>query len=141
LQNSLLPSGLAEETLRTLMLLFPRGDSSRPRRWVSKQIRKHNLDPTLGHLGNLRVHDRRFERFDYWHDRLVILKQAFDESNPRTLRHWWNDRRNSVQWYTFWVAILIFATTIFFGIVQSLEGGMQVWLSWKALERDGGKAG
>lgn len=66
----------------------------------------------------------------------MILKQAFDESGPRGLRQWWSDRRNSVQWYTFWVAVLVFAMTLFFGLVQSIEGALQVYLSWKALRQE-----
>lgn len=63
----------------------------------------------------------------------MVLRQALDEARPRTLAQWWHDRRNGVQWYTFWVAILVFLVTIFFGLVQSLEGALQVWLSWRAL--------
>ena len=40
-----------------------------------------------------------------------------------------------MQWYTFWVAILVFVMTVFFGFVQSVEGALQVYLSWKALEQ------
>jgi hypothetical protein len=65
--------------------------------------------------------------FIYWHDRLVVLKQVFDEATPRTLLQWWYDRRNGVQWYTFWVAIVVLALTLFFGLVQSVEGALQVY--------------
>jgi hypothetical protein len=97
------------------------------------QIAKHGLDPNIVRCSAPRAHERRFEEFYFWHDRLVILKQAYDESSPRELTRWWNDRRNPVQWYTFWIAIMVFATTVFFGLVQSVEGGLQVYLSWKAV--------
>ncbi|KAG7293477.1 hypothetical protein NEMBOFW57_003528 [Staphylotrichum longicolle] len=132
----LFPDTFIDETLRTLSLLFPQNDR-RSRRWLRSQIAQHDLDPSLARCGNLRAQNRRFEHFRFWHDRLVILKQAFDESSPRGLRQWWNDRRNSVQWYTFWVAILVFVMTLFFGLVQSVEGALQVYLSWKALGKEG----
>ncbi|KAK0636701.1 hypothetical protein B0T17DRAFT_587776 [Bombardia bombarda] len=130
--NGIFPDGFVEETLRTLALLFPQNDR-KSRRWVNTQILEHGLDQGVANCGSLRVHDRRFEKFHFWHDRLVILKQAFDESSPRGLTQWWNDRRNSVQWYTFWIDILVFTTTAFLGMIQCVEGALQVYLSWKAL--------
>jgi len=132
--SSPFPDAFVDETLRTLALLFPQ-NNQQSRRWLLGQISGHALDPGIAQCGNLRVQNRRFEHFSFWHDRLVILKQAFDEASPRGLRQWWNDRRNSVQWYTFWVAILVFVITVFFGLVQSIEGALQVYLSWRALQQ------
>ncbi|KAK0716069.1 hypothetical protein B0H67DRAFT_582339 [Lasiosphaeris hirsuta] len=132
----LFPDSFIDETIRTLSLLIPQ-DDRRCRRWLVSQIAEHNLDPQIARCGFLRARNRRLEHFSFWHDRLVVLKQAFDESSPRGLRQWWNDRRNSVQWYTFWVAILVFVMTVFFGLVQSVEGALQVYLSWKALQGTG----
>jgi hypothetical protein len=70
------------------------------------------------------------DNFDYWHDRLVILKQVFDEAEPSNIRQWWNDRRKRVQWYTFWVAALVLGLTVFFGVIQSVEGALQVYVSY-----------
>ncbi|KAK8085681.1 hypothetical protein PG997_006952 [Apiospora hydei] len=134
--GTLYPNGFVEETLRTLALLFPQSD-----RTVSSWLRSAGddgrsgvVDLTVAKCGTLRSRDRRFERFLYWHDRLVILKQAFDDAKPRTLSQWWWDRRDGVQWYTFWVAVLVFALTLFFGLVQSIEGAMQVYLSYKSMQ-------
>jgi hypothetical protein len=135
LTTPLFPDTFIDETLRTLALLFPQ-NNHKSRRWLLAQISEHALDPAIARCGNLRAQNRRFEHFSFWHDRLVILKQAFDESSPRGLRQWWNDRRNSVQWYTFWVAILVFVMTVFFGLVQSVEGALQVYLSWKSLQQE-----
>jgi preprotein translocase subunit SecG len=33
--------------------------------------------------------------------------------------------------YTFWVAVLVLVLTIFFGLVQSIEGALQVYASFK----------
>jgi len=136
-ESPLFPEPFIDETLHTMALLFPQ-NCRRSRRWLLGQISENRLDPDVARCGFLRSQERRIERFSFWHDRLIVLKQAFDESSPRGLQQWWNDRRNSVQWSTFWVAILVFVMTVFFGLVQSIEGGMQVYLSWKALHGEGG---
>ncbi|KAK4444416.1 hypothetical protein QBC34DRAFT_360139 [Podospora aff. communis PSN243] len=128
------PDGLLDETLRTLALLFPQND--RGTRRLLAGIK--GIDQTVGCCGVSRAQDRRFEKFSVWHDRLVILKQAFDDSRPQTISQWWWDRRNGVQWYTFWVAIMVFILTVFFGTVQSIEGALQVYLSYKSLQGDDG---
>ena len=38
-----------------------------------------------------------------------------------------------MQWYTFWVAICVFIITLLFGLLQFIEGAMQVYLAWRAL--------
>ncbi|KAI0523808.1 hypothetical protein F5B22DRAFT_417995 [Xylaria bambusicola] len=134
--NPLFPPAFVDETLRTLSLLLPQNDS-RTASWLAAQVATHDLDPALAECGSLNARARRFENFVYWHDRLVVLRQALDEARPQTLSQWWHDRRNGVQWYTFWVAILVFLVTIFFGLVQSVEGALQVYLSWQALGQDG----
>ncbi|KAF4978536.1 hypothetical protein FDECE_18199 [Fusarium decemcellulare] len=139
LKRGLFPAGLINETLQTLALLFPSTDKE-TKSWLQAKRKSKNsehIDPSLGSCGALRAHDRRFEKFSFWHDRLVILKQAFDESQPKTLSQWWLDRRNRVQWYTFWVAVLVFVMTIIFGVIQSLTGILQVHLSYQALGKEG----
>lgn len=88
---------------------------------------RHRLDSKVLRCGRLRAEDRRIENFHFWHDRLIILKQVFDEAEPSTLSQWWYDRRKRVQWYTFWVAALILALTILFGVIQCVEGGLQTY--------------
>lgn len=130
----LFPAGFLDETLRTFSLLFPQNDAA-SQKWLGVQIKSQCLDPALLRCGSLWTHERRYENFKFWNNRLVILKQALNDARPQNLTQWWHDRRNGVQWYTFWVAILVFVVTIFFGIVQSLEGALQVWLSWKSMEQ------
>lgn len=125
--TGLYPPGLIEETLRTLALLFPQTDQS-TRRWV--KLLPTNIDKRVRCCGHLRSIDRHSQNFSYWKDRLVLLKEVFDEAEPRSLSQWWFDRRKRVQWYTFWVAIMVLLLTIFFGIVQSIEGALQVYKAY-----------
>jgi hypothetical protein len=127
--STLFPPGLMEETLRTLALLFPQSDKDTAK-WFNKLPRSLHIDSQAFSCGHLKADERHVENFKLWHDRLVILKQVFDESRPSTISQWWCDRRNGVQWYTFWVAILILFLTIFFGMVQSIEGALQVYKAY-----------
>lgn len=84
-----------------MALLFPKWDKACTT-WFRKEMALRPLDRRLTEIGHLNTDKRQIENFRYWHDRLVVLKQVFDEARPNTLGQWWNDRRNGVQWYTFW---------------------------------------
>lgn len=127
--SSFFPHGFIEETLRTLALLFPQFDKATTT-WFTKIPYSLHIDREVVKCGQLKADNRQIKNFLYWHDRLAILKQVFDESRPSTLTQWWWDRRNGVQWYTFWVAISVLLLTIFFGMVQSIEGALQVYKAY-----------
>lgn len=141
--SSMLPTGLAQETLKTLALLFPQREylksgraSSHKRAWLRKHRQVYSrdysgtVDERLTRCGNLTTSDRQIKQFLFWRDRLVVLKQAYDESTPRAMSQWWYDRRNGVQWYTFWVAVLVLFLTVAFGLVQCIEGALQVYKAY-----------
>jgi len=127
--HGLFPQGFVEETLRTVALLFPQSESS-SRKWYLKQARRSGLDTALIRNGQLRTDDRQIENFHYWRDRVIVLKQVFDEATPGTISQWWFDKRNVVQWYTFWVAALVLFLTVFFGLIQCIEGALQVYKAY-----------
>jgi hypothetical protein len=91
-----------------------------------------DVDPQLAECGSLHFRQRRFENFSYWHDRLVTLKQVFDESSPRTISNWWYDRRDGVQWYTYWAAIFFFVVSTVLSVLQIVEGALQVYLAYQS---------
>jgi len=135
--SSIFPTGLVDETISTLALLLPEHDEDVKEWFQQEQLNvqkqgRFRLDPLARECGQLKVSERKIEKFEYYHDRLVILKQVFDEAEPRNITQWWHDRRKKVQWYTFWVAALVLALTIFFGLIQCVEGALQVYLAWKA---------
>ena len=124
--SRIFPEGFLEEKLRTLALLLPQHDTSIVK-WYQKHSSKLSLDSSAIKCGQLNSEDRQIEKVKFWHDRLVILKQVFDDTEPSTVKQWWRDRRKRVQWYTFWIAAMILALTILFGLVQCIEGGLQAW--------------
>lgn len=117
---------MVQETLATLALLFPT-DNALVKDWLQQINFEASIDPQMLECGYLKTDDRQIEKFRYWHDRIVVLKQVFDEATPQTMSQWWHDRRNGVQWYTFWVAIVVLALTLTFGLIQSIEGALQVY--------------
>ncbi|KAK3378633.1 hypothetical protein B0T24DRAFT_522930 [Lasiosphaeria ovina] len=126
--ESLFPHDFLHETLQTLKLLFPRWD--RPTQaWFRNEMSRSSgaLDPALVQVGYLSADERKFENFKYWHDRLVMVAQAFDEARPNSIRRWWVDRRNGVQWSTFWIAVAVLILTVVFGLIQCIEGGIQAY--------------
>lgn len=97
---------------------------------LRKRPESDRMDQALLECDLLRLEDRQIEKFHFWHDSLIMLKQAFDNSQPSTISQWWWDRRNGVQWYTFWVAVWVLILTILFGLIQSIEGALQVYKAY-----------
>lgn len=64
--------------------------------------------------------------FKYWSGRISEIHEAFNASKPRGISSWWIDRRNPVQWETFWIALSALVLTLVFGLLQSITGILQV---------------
>ncbi|KAK0511994.1 hypothetical protein JMJ35_005122 [Cladonia borealis] len=131
-RRSIFPDGLIEETICTMGLLIPSADKT-SRNWFHKKQKELGLDPKAGTYGPLNAAKRQIEHFKYWRDRLTVLKQTFDESEPKTISLWWYDDRKKVQWYTFWIAALVLLLTILFGLTQSVAGVVQAWAAVRSL--------
>ena len=134
--DPLLPSDLALETIRTIALLIP-PILGEPNPWFQKHRRRHRIDASAGICDRLNSSDRQIDTFNHWRDRLVLLKRTFDDAEPRTLQQLWNDDRKKTQWFTFWVAVLVFIMTVFFGVLQTTAGIVQAWASVAALRNQG----
>ncbi|OHF00835.1 hypothetical protein CORC01_03909, partial [Colletotrichum orchidophilum] len=119
-RSSMFPVGFLEETRETLQILFPESDfgglgitQRRRWSWFQKLLSKQPCPPIdwrLGADGTLSAEARRIERFSFWRNRLIVLKQAYDDATPRTLSQWWHDRRNRVFLVHFLVGNLAFGT-------------------------------
>lgn len=131
-----LPVELIDETIQTLALLLPRAKGE-SKYWFQKVRRRYpeavdaraaDLEPIPG--------GRAQHRYPYWHDRLSIIQKAYDESEPKDLFQWWHDRRKKVQWYTFWVALVILILTVVFGLIQSITQVMQVYAAFHSMQNE-----
>ena len=128
-----LPKVLVDETIRSISLLIP-PILGEPNPWFQQQRKKHLIDAQAGVCDRLNSSERQIEKFAYWRDRLVLLKRTFDDAEPRNISQLWWDDRKKTQWFTFWVAVLVFIMTVFFGIVQSVAGIVQAWASVQSLK-------
>ncbi|KAK0648009.1 hypothetical protein B0T16DRAFT_407579 [Cercophora newfieldiana] len=130
--SDLYPPGFVDETLRTLALLFPQ-DKKDTRSWFKKISRASSspLDCHLVNCGILGAEGRQFENFGFWHDRLVTLKQVYNEARPQSISQRWHDRRHPTEWYTFWTAALVIVLTVIFGFAQCIFAFIQVYIAWK----------
>ena len=124
---NVLPEDFVSETIQTLDLLFPFGKES-TRKYLNQTgqtfYRTSSRDLS-------RATD--FGEFRYWRKRLEDLHDVFHQA-PRNMLQLWYDRRNPLQWWTFWLAALIALLTIVFGIISSYTSFRQVALAEKAYE-------
>lgn len=75
----------------------------------------------------LELYKRELGSFYHWHDRLVILKRALDESSPtHSLSRLWHDRRNAMQWYTLWVAVILGVLGLCLSTIQLVLSAVQL---------------
>lgn len=126
--SGILSDALISETILTLALLFPSNVSAVKKDFEKRRI-KWSLDPAAGTCGHLNTRMRKIESFSHWRDRLTILKQAFDDSEPHTVWQWWHDDRKKVQWWTFWIAALVLLLTI----IQMVTALIQTWATVKSM--------
>lgn len=130
--NNIFPKGLVNETIRTISLLVPPA-LGEPTQWFQQQQQMHKIDAEAGNCNRLNSSQRQIKNFVFWRDRLVLLKRTLDDAEPRNLSQLWWDDRKKTQWFTFWVAVMVFILTLFFGIVQSVASIVQAWASVQSL--------
>ncbi len=120
------PDNFLDETRRTLSLMLPVADKPSVD-WFNSQQRRLGLDVAAGNCRHLRASRRSIQDFDFWRDQLIIMKEVFDHSQPRSLLQFWRDDRNRVQWWTFWIAVVVFLLTL----VGVIESALQVYKAYR----------
>lgn len=122
MQRQVYPPGFLKEAAETIALLFPISDL-RGRRWMRRLQRRDNVDIESGLLPQA---PRDIQHYQYWGNRLLILKEAYDQKEPENVTQWIFDRRKPNQRYTFWIAICALLLALVFGLIQSIAGILQV---------------
>lgn len=120
--TAIFPDRFLRETAETLALLFPFAESPQ-RRWDRRVRKKADLDVEAGIACNT---PHNLSHYHYYRERLELLKQTYDRSQPDSVTQWLYDKRNSDKFYTFWFAVVAIVLTLFFGLVQSITGVLQV---------------
>ncbi|KAF2722479.1 hypothetical protein K431DRAFT_345503 [Polychaeton citri CBS 116435] len=109
------PRDVILETIKTLDILFPLGNSATSKFLQSQGQSLHLVGPFPDERPRLR-------EFRYWRERLIDLIVEFEEP-PRDWTRIWRDRRYPATFWTFWLGLLIFILTLLFGITASVLAG------------------
>jgi len=56
--------------------------------------------------------------FPIFGSRLLALQKHNQRQQPSRVRDLWRDRRNPLQWYTFWAVIVVGGLTVILAILQ-----------------------
>ena len=91
--SDLFPDRFVDETLRTLSLLLLSNDKKsiswfRFRKEQRRNLNDEFIDGGVIKCRPLKMKERQIGNFEFWHNRLVMLKQAFDEADPKTVRQY-----------------------------------------------------
>lgn len=101
-----IPREVLEETIDTLNLLFPFGDTS-----TKQLLYRENLGAFYG-LGSCN-RDRQLDlmRYKCWRGELCELIEVFNEP-PKSWRQLLIDRRNMMEWAAFWITVMVLLLTL-----------------------------
>jgi len=113
--------------MTSLDLLFPMFDS-RTEKFLEREQISFPFVSTATPIRQLCLSD-----FHYWHDRLAEIYWEF-QSPPPGWRQLVKDRRNPLQYYTFWFAVAVLILTIFFGAISSVTAVMQTRYTLEGLQ-------
>jgi hypothetical protein len=123
------PPGFLEETERTLALLFDPADKGTLKR--TRRIERRDAADLEAAMKSVVDLDERLDlrNYPFWQERLLAIQQVYDEAQPKTMKQWFFDDRNRINWATFWTAITVFILTVVFGVISSVTGAMQVYIA------------
>jgi hypothetical protein len=131
------PENFVQQTLATLALLFP-SNNQKTKKWLMAQLPTDPMFTDID-LGLLDVGwfkpghaSLRLKKYKFWRVRLEALKYAFDRATPPStaLYHALRDPKKEDSWLNSWTAVVAIGLTLFFGLVQSVEGAVQVWKAY-----------
>ncbi|KAE9374018.1 hypothetical protein N431DRAFT_335636 [Stipitochalara longipes BDJ] len=120
-----IPLSVLKETITSLDLLFPHWDSQTANFMLQHDHTFHLEGP----FDNTRP--LSLTEFSHWRNRILELHQVFN-SPPTGWSQLWADRRNPLQWYTFWLAVVILILTVLFGMISSITSVMQTYYAREA---------
>lgn len=118
------------ETLKTIELLFPCADP-KSSRFIEQFQKQHNLDEEFPK--SYIAPPTSDDDFQFYRAKLAILFDELQHTGPTSISQLWRDRRNKQQWLTFWVGVLVFILTIFFGAISAVTSIMQTDLAYRSL--------
>lgn len=122
----LLPHIVIDEYTKTMNLLFPSWDI-KTQKFLNKKGQTFGMEGPVDYPGSLYLSD-----FHFWRDRLSTLYTEFC-SQPPSMTQLFNGRRNVLQWYTFWFAVVILRLAVIFGVISSITACLSTKYTYEAL--------
>jgi hypothetical protein len=134
------------EVLQTYRILF--GQDERSRRLYAGERPSGTVDPILDDLCerkrirlDLTYHGISHEQGDYslaydfllLGDRLLELQTYSDCLNPDRLSQLWTDRRNPLQFFTFWAVIIVGGISIVLSLLQLVVSTAQLVIAVRSV--------
>jgi hypothetical protein len=74
-----------------------------------------------------------YDDFPYFGERIRYLKLVLQEQKPRTLKELWRDSRATLQWWTFWLVMIVGIPNLAFALGSLVTSVFQTWAAYKAL--------
>lgn len=122
----IIPHAVIDEYIKTMNLLFPSWDM-KTQKFLKKRHQTFAMEAPVDYPGALFISD-----FHYWRDRISVLFTEFS-SPPPSMTQLYHDRRNILQWYTFWFAVVIAGLTVVFGVISSVTACLSTRYAYEAL--------
>lgn len=88
---------------------------------LHKHLHKYNVSKKGGY---------RYDLFPLFSERIRDLREYMDRNEPRTLKGLWKDRRNTLGFYTFWIAALFGTASIFLAAFSLAVSVAQTWAAF-----------
>lgn len=137
-----LPPSLISETIHSIQLLFPENDY-KSRKFLTNAINRDGLDYRLVGPYQISHHyeeyaidaplpsyvQELFEEFPYWGDRLYKILKEVEDPTPMMWYERWSDRKKNPR-YTYWAGVVTLGLALLFGILATILGALQVWISY-----------
>lgn len=81
-----------------------------------------------------------YRRYPHWASRLQALYEEAEEPTPNSAIGRWAQRRQAAR-HMYWVTVAAFALAIFLGIISTIVGILQLWVSWCQWQEPNGGLG
>lgn len=128
----ILPRELLQETICTLILLFPNWEKDTQKLLARYNQEFPDLAPLFEEVFSLQYpHRPSLRDFVFWRERLLELHETVYMAPPDSWRQLLLDNRNPLQYYTFWIAAVVFV----FSLGSFILSIVQTWAALQALEK------
>jgi hypothetical protein len=101
-----IPKDVLDEIYDTLQLLFPRGHPA-----TEQLLARYGTAPLFRYGSHPRDRQLKLSHYKYFREELEILVNEFNRP-PRTWKQLATDRRNLMNWASFWVTVMVAVLTL-----------------------------